>query len=113
MKTTVTLTALFFAAVALPISVYSNSKANSNHFERKKRHFNVLNKLTRHDCKLIFGEPKLSFPQTTGLGEAYVWNLGNDWQFIIYFETYGNYVHSFGIQPADLVPPDGPALASR
>ena len=106
METKTTLAALLLTAVLILTSVHATNKGNS-------KHFNILNELTRHDCKQILGEPNLLLSEATGLREAYVYELGNDWQFSIYFETYGNYVRSFGIQQAELLAVDGPRFASK
>ena len=106
LETKITLAALLLAAVLILTSVHATNKGNS-------KHFNILNELTRHDCKQILGEPNLLLPEATGLREAYVYELGNDWQFMIYFETYGNYVRSFGIQRAELLAVDRLGFASK
>lgn len=106
MKAATALPVLFLAAVVFLASVYSPKKVSS-------KYFNILNELTRHDCKQILGEPNLLLPETKGLREAYVYEVGNDWQFMIYFEKYGNYVHSFGVQPADLAAVDRLAFAAK
>ena len=107
MKTTTTLAALFLAAALLLISVHTTNKVNDG------EHFSILHEVTRHDCRQILGEPNLLLSETKELREAYVYELGNDWHFMIYFGKHGNYVHSFGIQPADLAAVDRPPFASK
>ena len=58
MKTTTTLAALFLAAVVLLTSVHSTNKVNDG------EHFSILHEVTRHDCKIILGEPNLLLSET-------------------------------------------------
>ena len=106
MDTIKTLAALLLAAVIFLTSVYSTNKVNGEHFS-------MLNGMTEHDCIQTLGLPKLILPETKDLHLTYVYDLGNDWHFMIYFGKYGNYVQSFGIQPADLAAVDRPAFASK
>ena len=101
MKTITTLAALLLAAVIFLTSVYSTNKVNGEHFS-------ILNGMTEHDCIQTLGPPKLILPETKDLRLTYVYDLGNDWHFMVYFGKHGYYVHSFGIQPAVLVTVDRP-----
>ncbi len=102
MKSATTLVALFFTAVVFLTSVHATNKVNNG------EQFSILHEVTRHDCKQILGEPNLLLLETKELREAYVYELVNDWHFMIYFEKHGNYVHSFGIQPTNLAADDRP-----
>ncbi len=101
MKAATTLAALLLTAVILLTSAYSTNKVNGEHFS-------ILNGMTEHDCIQTLGVPKSILPATEDLRLTYVYDLGNDWHFMIYFGKQGFYVHSFGIQPAVLVTVDRP-----
>ena len=109
MKTETALAALLLAAVTFLTFAYSNNKVDGEHFRIQS----IKNGVSRHDCELILGDPKWLLPETDVLRAAYVYELSNDWHFMIYFSKHGNYVHSFGIQPAYLAIVDRPAFASK
>jgi len=109
MKTALTLAALLLSAAIFLTSAYSNNKVNGEHFRVQS----IKNGVSRHDCELILGEPKSFLPETDVLRAVYVYELGNHWRLMIYFENHGLYVHSFGIQPADLAAIGRPGFASK
>ena len=101
MKTITTLAALLLAAFVFRTSVYSTNKVNGEHFS-------ILNGMTAHDCVQTLGTPKLILPETKDQRLTYLYDLGNDWHFMVYFGNHGYSVDSFGIQPAVSVTVDRP-----